>query len=148
MRWRGFAAFAAVLVSAASASGAPRTGEIVVEVYSGFASSAPALAPAPAHWVVDVSSLAPATTSPSDDEQRRLAQTLVAPYLARHPGVGLESAALHLFRRGGAPGETCSDPASGSSLAAGRALELLEQELANDAAAGHARVVLASTFDD
>lgn len=129
-------------------TGATGSGELVLEVYSGFASSAPALGPAPAHLVVDVGPmLGPGTPSLPDDEQRRLAQNLIVPYLARHPGVGFEAAEVHVFRRAAlGPGETCADPA-GTSLAAGQALAQLEQQLAQAGPGRSARVVLFSAFD-
>jgi hypothetical protein len=143
------------LLAACAAGGASRgsgSGELVVQVYSGFTSSAPALAPAPAHLIVDVSGMLEPGAAAAADEQRRLAQSLIVPYLARHPGIGLESAAVHVFRRtaaapGDASGASCSDPSSGASLAAAQALGRLEQELAEREAARNARVVLFSTFE-
>lgn len=140
-----------LLAACAASGGSPAatgSGELVVEVYSGFVSSAPALAPAPAHLVVDVSAMLAPGADTGDDEQRRLAQNLIVPYLARHPGVGLESATVHTFRRmAPAPGESCADPASGTSLAAGLALARLEQQLASGEAGRNARVVLFSGFE-
>jgi hypothetical protein len=127
------------------ASGATGSGEVVVEVYSGFPASAPALAPAPAHFVIDVSGMLAGGESPSESEQRQFAQKLIVPYLGRHPGLGLESAAVHLFRRG--QKQECPDAAGGASLAAGEALAQLDSELAKDASARNARVVLFSAFE-
>src|SRR5262249_6032470 len=114
-----YVAVALLALAGERASGASSSGEIVVEVYSGFPLSAPALAPAPGHFVVDVTGMLGGNENASEDEQRQLAQKLIVPYLARHPGLGLESAAVHAFRRG--QKQECPDATAGASLAAGDA---------------------------
>jgi hypothetical protein len=141
------AAVLAVSLLVTSCAGEPgdgRSGEIVVELYSGFVASAPALPPARTHFVVDVSELLPPDGSPEDEQ--RVAQALIAPYVAER-GLGLETAALHAFRRSDAEaGSSCSDRSSGASLAASMALARLDDELARSDE--ESRVVLVAALQD
>jgi hypothetical protein len=148
------AAVFALLASACAAdvNRAPRSAgnvELTVEVYSGFGASGPALVPAPVHFVVDVTPLLDAEKpTESSEEQQRLAQSLIAPYLERHPDLAFNPSALHVFHRlESGPGDTCADPTSGASFAASRALVRLQEELAKQGAAGAERVVLLTAFE-
>jgi hypothetical protein len=152
-RARIAAAFALLATAcAAGVDGAPRgdpSAELTVEVYSGFAASGPALVPAPVHFVVDVTSLLDAEKpTESSEEQQRLAQTLIGPYLERHTDLAFNPSALHVFHRlESGPGDTCADPTSGASFAASRALMRLQKELETQGAGGAQRVVLLTAFE-
>ncbi len=123
--------------------------ELSVEVYSGFASTSPALVPPAVHFVVDVTPLLdPERPLAPLDEQQRLAQNLLAPYLESHTDLAFNPSGVHVFHRlERGPGDTCADPTSGQSFAATRALTRLQEELAQASTSSDVRVVLLTAFD-
>lgn len=124
------------------------TGEILVEVYSGFVADAPPLETPPVHFLVDADALRPGVAGAvvSDRERLKIRAMLLDPYVARHPGLGFESAALHLFDPAPDAGaQRCDDPAA-SRFAASRALGRLGDGILGTEPSARARVVIFSRF--